>query len=151
MYQILLENSRTRDIKPVWSYLIYRNLVFDTVNHKILFDKLRVMGVCQIAFQWFKSYLSDRESNSNLQTKVLNSGLFHVECLKAPYWVHALLFLIYLNDMKSAVSCKLILYADDRSALLLIKYLENIFPNLVVRTLSMERAVDNAHVFHFMK
>ena len=84
MYQILLENSRTRDIKLVWSYLIYRNLAFDTENHKILFDKLRAMGVCQIAFQWFKSYLSDRESNSNLQTKVLISGLFHVECLKAP-------------------------------------------------------------------
>ena len=34
---------------------------FNTLNHKILLDKLRGMGVGQIAVQWFKSYFNGRE------------------------------------------------------------------------------------------
>ena len=39
---------------------------FDTVNHKILLDKLRAMGVDEIAVQWFNSYLSGRQQLVNI-------------------------------------------------------------------------------------
>ena len=34
---------------------------FDTVNHKILINKLKALGLNQIAMHWFVSYLGDRE------------------------------------------------------------------------------------------
>ena len=34
---------------------------FDTVNHKILINKLKALGLNQIAKNWFVSYLRDRE------------------------------------------------------------------------------------------
>ena len=68
---------------------------FDTVNHKILLDKLRAMGVRRIAVQWFKFYLSGREQLVNIAdilTRVL--GMFHVVYLKAPFW--ALFYFWYM-------------------------------------------------------
>ena len=89
---------------------------FDTVNHKILTSKLRAMGVSQAAVNWFDSYLGGKVQ------AVESAGVFSefrsVTC-GVPHGsiLGPLLFLIYVNDMKTAVNCKLLLYADD-SALL---------------------------------
>ena len=89
---------------------------FDTVNHKILSSKLRAMGVSQAAVNWFDSYLGGRMQAVEI------SGVFSefrsVTCgVPQGSILGPLLFLIYVNDMKAAVNCKLLLYADD-SALL---------------------------------
>ena len=89
---------------------------FDTVNHKILTSKLRAMGVSQAAVNWFISYLGGRVQAVEI------SGVFSefrsVTCgVPQGSTLGPLLFLIYVNDMKAAVKCKLLLYADD-SALL---------------------------------
>ena len=34
---------------------------FDTVNHKILINKLKALGLNKITINWFVSYLRDRE------------------------------------------------------------------------------------------
>ena len=52
---------------------------FDTVNHKILLDKLRAMGVGQIAIQWFNSYLSGRQQLVNIADA--NSDFKNVLCM----------------------------------------------------------------------
>ena len=76
------------------------------------------MGECQIAVQWFKSYLSDREQLVN--TADTSSDFRTVSCgVPQGSILGSLLFLKYVNDMKAAVKCKLLLYADD-SALLVI-------------------------------
>ena len=105
---------------------------FDTVNHKILLDKQQAMGVGQIAVQWFKSYLSGREKLVSIADKC--SDFRTVSCgVPQGSILGPLLFLIYVNDMKAAVKCKLLLYADDSALLVSGKDVSE-----VERTLSME-------------
>ena len=92
---------------------------FDTVNHKILLSKLQALGLDQVAIKWFTSYLENRQQI--VQIGDTHSDSCSIKSFKcgAPQGsiLGPLLFLIYVNDMRAAVSCKLLLYADD-SALL---------------------------------
>ena len=88
---------------------------FDTVNHKILINKLKALGLNQIAINWFVSYLRDREQIVDIAGTY--SQACNITCGVPQGSILGPLFLIYVNDMKAAVNCKLILYADD-SALL---------------------------------
>ena len=89
---------------------------FDTVDHDILLQKLKALGFDPLAIKWFESYLKGR----NQKTEI--NGIFSdprvVPCgVPQGSILGPLLFLLYINDMEAAVSCQLILYADD-SALL---------------------------------
>ena len=75
---------------------------FDTVNHKILLDKLRAMGGRQ-------QLVNIADTNSDFRNVLCGVPQCSI--------LGSLLFLVYVNDMKTAVKCKLLLYADD-SALL---------------------------------
>ena len=86
---------------------------FDTLDHTILSNKLRYYGIRDISLKWFMSYLSQRtqyvEVNGIQSSKrVIQTGVPHGSIL-AP-----LLFLIYMNDITSAIEYfTFILYADD--------------------------------------
>ena len=54
----LLGNSKTIKGHYTGMVILDQQKAFDTVNHKILLNKLRTMGVGQNAVQWFNSYLS---------------------------------------------------------------------------------------------
>ena len=89
---------------------------FDTVDHAILLTKLKALGFNDMAIRWARSYLEGREQRVEVggvlsDLKAMNCGVPQGSVLGP------LLFLLYINDMKSACSCDLILYADD-SALL---------------------------------
>ena len=89
---------------------------FDSVNHKILTSKLRAMGVSQAAVNWFILYLGGRVQAVEISS--VFSEFRSVTCgVPQGSILGPLLFLIYVNDMKAAVTCELLLYADD-SALL---------------------------------
>lgn len=83
---------------------IYLDLTkaFDTVNHDFLLYKLQNYG---IAYQWFKSYLCNRQ-----QYTVVNytsSNLTNVLCgvLQCPPVLGPLLFLLYIRGrLKVAIS-----------------------------------------------
>ena len=89
---------------------------FDTVNHSLLSDKLQALGLNNVSVSWFDSYLANRTQKVDINGTFSKPRM--VPCgVPQGYLLGPLLFLIYVNDMKSAVKCKLILYADD-SALL---------------------------------
>ena len=64
------------------------------------------------SINWFKSYLSNRSFQVNVQGKY--SCIAKIDCgVPQGSILGPLLFLLYVNDMKQAVDCDLFLYADD--------------------------------------
>ena len=85
--------------------------VFDTINHKILFDKVLPTDLLKNTISLYKTYLAERHFNvevANLVSKFANISCGALQnSILDPF-----LFLIYFN-MIQAVLCKLQLYADD--------------------------------------
>ena len=73
---------------------------FDTVNHKILINKLEYYGIRGKPLEWFKSYLSNRKQCVSINDSALGP----------------LLFLISINDITSSSNLvDFYLFADDTS------------------------------------
>ena len=83
---------------------------FDTLNHKLLLDKLEMYGIHGVALQWFKSYLSERKLRVKCPTDdcgtyaysnwhKLSHGTPQGSCLGP------LLFLIFCNDLRLNLTC----------------------------------------------
>ena len=83
---------------------------FDTVDHDILLDKLRAIGVSSI--DWFSSYLSNR--SRCVEVNGVKSDFLPISCgVPQGSILGPQLFLIYINDMSISLNCSLSLYADD--------------------------------------
>ena len=86
---------------------------FDTVNHKILLDKLFSYGFRGFAQRWLGSYLADRKqfvriNNCSSSIKAINIGVPQGSILGP------LLFLFYINDIsKHSKMFNITLFADD--------------------------------------
>ena len=93
--------------------LIDLQKAYDTLGHQIILKKLKSIGFSPEAVRQFESYLKNQNLIVSLEKSlsepgVLNCGV-HQGSILGP-----ILFLLYVNDMKSAVTgCDLRLYAGD--------------------------------------
>ena len=91
---------------------------FDTVDHRILFNKLYAYGIRDNVHDWFRSYLTDRfqfviYARERSDTKQIKCGVPQGSILGP------ILFLIYMNDIMNVSNIVYtILYADDTSVVL---------------------------------
>ena len=89
---------------------------FDTIDHSILISKLYHYGVRGVSLQWFKSYLSNRKQ----QVQINNVFSTNIQTIKkgVPQGsiLGPLLFLLYVNDFPSCLNySSAIMFADDTS------------------------------------
>ena len=103
--------------------LIDLQKAFDTIDHKLLLEKMIYLGFSESTIRWFECYLSRRTFIVNMNYKY--SQLGNVTCC-APQGslLGPILFLLYVNDM--ALKSNLLLYADDSCVLYQHKYVKAI-------------------------
>ena len=114
----LLDHIKMKNTKGLYTCMLLLDLqkAFDTVDHKILCNKLKLMGIAST--KWFESYLSNRSQLVNVGE--INSDTANVTCgVPQGSILGPLLFLCYVNDMATSIDadCKLLLYADDSTVL----------------------------------
>ena len=85
---------------------------FNTVNHEILLTKLNKCGVRGITLKLFESFLGNRKqfttiNNHSSSLESIDTGVPQGSTLGP------LLFLIYINDLPTATTMKVRLFADD--------------------------------------
>ena len=107
---------------------------FDSVNHEMLCQKIRLAGIDNT---WFKSYLRDRKQVVSVNDcvsseKTIICGVPQGSILGP--WC----YLMFCNDMSTCVSCKLILYADD--AILLTSHCD-----VAKVTQELSKEISNCH------
>ena len=92
--------------------LIDLQKAFDTIDHKILTEKMSCLGFAESTIRWYKSYLTNRYFIVNVGNDFSSPGKLLCGVPQGSI-LGPLLFLLYVNDMPQAVNSNLLLYADD--------------------------------------
>ena len=92
---------------------------FDTINHKILLDKLSYYGICGLPLIWFTNYLSNRQQFVNFNG--IHSRMSAITC-GAAQGINAIL--------NTSMLFKFILFADDRNLIFSEKSLTSLMQNV---------------------
>ena len=76
--------------------------VFDTINHKVLLQKLKAIRFSEQSLQWFRSYLCDQIFLVETENKLSHFGKISSGVSQGSI-LGPLLFLIDINDLPQAV------------------------------------------------
>ena len=88
---------------------------FDTLDHKILLNKMKCIGFSDKTIKWFHSYLTNRPIFVSLGTVFLEARTINCRVRQGSI-LGPLLFLLYINDIPQALSnTHTYLYADATS------------------------------------
>ena len=90
---------------------------FDLINHRILIEKLKKIGLNDISIKWFSSYLSNRKMFSCVNGTLSSSFKILERSVPQGSILGPLLFLIFVNDMPLSNNLDSYLFADDTTAL----------------------------------
>ena len=133
-----IKKSLDKKTKNLCGVFIDLQKAFDTVNHKILLDKLYHYGVRGQARLWFEPYLTDRKQK--VQIASIDSRLMKTSCgvpqgsILRPLLfllyisdLRPLLFLLYINDLRHATQKSLVHhFADDTNLIVSDRNLKNL-------------------------
>ena len=112
---LLVQNITTSFEKKQSMIGVFLDLskAFDTIDHKILLQKLMHYGVKGLPLEWFSSYLNDRTQQVVCNNRL--SDILKIKCgVPQGSILGPLLFLIYVNDFCRCVTKgKTIMFADD--------------------------------------
>ncbi|KAJ8017557.1 hypothetical protein HOLleu_44948 [Holothuria leucospilota] len=93
--------------------LIDLSKAFDTVNHDILLNKLKVYGCSNHALTWFTSYLSDRKQSVQIKNMLSKCSDIKIGVPQGSI-LGPLLFTLYINDLPNVLRYgRVDMYADD--------------------------------------
>ena len=85
---------------------------FDTIDYKILIEKMKCIGFSNCVTEWFECCLSKRMFSVHVENSFSDKAI--IICgVRQGSILGPLLFLLYVTDMVQAVNCDLLLYADD--------------------------------------
>ena len=101
--------------KHTFMILINPEKAFDTLDHKILLEKMKYIGFSHKTIKWFHSYLTNRAFFISLGTVFSEAGTINCRFPQGSI-LGPLLFLLYINDVSQALAyTHMYLYADDTS------------------------------------
>ena len=87
---------------------------FDTVDHLVLCNKVKLYGVQQRKLSWLNCYLSNRTQHCFTGGYDSNLGKLEVGVPQGSCF-RSLLFFIYINDLPKTIRGKVSMYAHDNS------------------------------------
>ena len=103
---------------------------FDTIDHKILLNKLNNYGIRGTSLKWFESYLSNRKQYVKInRTKSLTKDVI---CgVPQGSVLGPLLFIIYTNDLPNSLKhTHAILFADDTTIYTKSNNIKSLYQNV---------------------
>ncbi len=99
---------------------------FDTIDHKILADKLKFYGIREVVLKWFEIYLSNKKQVVSFNGTI--SEEMTITCgVPQGSILGQLLFLLYINDLALTFDkLRAVLFADDTNLFITGKNLHQI-------------------------